>query len=478
MGKKIMKRSLTIALLVSLNLFFAYAFADNPANPRTFNDIEYLPLSGITAHFQGRCWLVQSAGGETRFVAILPGAKDSLPIEYTFLVDSNLVIHNGKRLKLPLPAVMEKNQLYLPAVAVAAIFPELDVPILSTVETERNQDTLVVRLLLSPFQKKTGTLLFHHENNSSIEFRLTLGCRVDSGFVQELRLLSLTSTGSLLNGIKIDSGAVGTSLIWTFRQPVEKTIISRENGIEVWIFPRPKRRVTKILLDPGHGGKDPGAIGTLGTEEKTVVLDIAKRTKEHLVKNGFEVYLTREGDDYVTLAERAEKAIKTQSDIFVSIHANWAENKAATGLETYFLSEAKTDWERAVAARENAVFERELTNPLIKDKNNPVSLILADLAQNEFLYESSELAAQLQGSSLELIQTQDRGVKQANFYVLRNIFMPAILVECGFLSNRQEEKLLRSPERREKIARAIADGIARFAQDYESRLNGARKNAY
>jgi len=478
MGKKIMKKTLGITLLLSLAILSTYALADNPANLRTFNGIEYLPLSGIADHFQGRCWLVQSPTGETRFIALLPGTEDSLPVEYTFLLDSNLVIHNGKRLKLPLPAVMEKNQLYLPAVVAAAIFPELDVPILSTVETEKNHDTLIVRLLLSPFQKKTGALLFHYENNSSIEFRLTLGCRVDSGFVQDLRLLSLTSSGSLLNGVKIDASAVGTSLIWTFRQPVQETIISCSDGIEVRVFPKPKRRVTKILLDPGHGGKDPGAIGTLGTEEKTIVLDIAKRTKEHLVKMGFEVYLTREGDEYITLAERAEKAIKTQADLFVSIHANWAENRAAVGLETYFLSEAKTDWERAVAARENAVFERELANPLIKDKNNPLTLILADLAQNEFLYESSELAVQVQEASLDLLRAYDRGLKQANFYVLRNIFMPAILVECGFLSNRQEEKLLCTTERREKIAQAIAQGITRFAANYEHRLNGATKSSH
>jgi N-acetylmuramoyl-L-alanine amidase len=453
--------------------------------PRTFDGVEYLPLSGIIEHFQGRCWLVKSNTGDTRFIALLPPAPDSgkdqargnnepLPVEYTFLVDSNLVIHNGKRLKLPLPLVLEKNQLFLPAVVVAAIFPELDVPILNSVESKRENDTLIVRLLLNPFQKKTGPVLFHRANNSSIEFRLNLGCRVDSGFVQQLILLSLTGTGTILNGVKIDSQMVGTSLIWTFRQPAQETIIALSNGIEVRVFPRPRRRVRKILLDPGHGGQDPGAIGRLGTEEKTIVLDIARRVRNHLLKKGFEVSLTREGDDYVTLAERAEKAVQSGADIFVSIHANWAENKAASGLETYFLSEAKTDWERAVAARENQIFERELTSPLI-NKDDPVSLILADLAQNEFLFESSELAARVQESALRLTAANDRGVRQANFYVLRNIFMPAILVECGFLSNRNEEKLLRSPESREKIACSIANGIALFASDYERRLNGVGK---
>ncbi|MGQ9707713.1 MAG: N-acetylmuramoyl-L-alanine amidase family protein [bacterium] len=484
MGKKTIRFSgplrlpflslLLTALVVSRVYPTLGARAGSLAGLPIFSGIEYLPLSGIIEHLQGQCWLVKSTTGDIRFIALLPGIEESLSIEYTFLVDSNLVIHNGRRLKLPLPAMVKKDQFYLPAVVVAAMFPELDVPILNTIESERKNDTIIFRLLLNPFQKITGPVLFHRENNSSIEFRLNLGCRVDSGFVQQLRLLSLTGTNSILNGVKIDSSVIGTSLIWTFRQPAQETILVLGNGIEVRVCPRPRRRVTKILLDPGHGGKDPGALGRLGTDEKTIVLDIARRTKDHLLKRGFEVYLTRECDEYVTLRERAEKAVKLGTDLFVSIHANWAENKAASGLETYFLSEAKTDWERAVAARENAVFERELTNPLIK-KDDPVGLILADLAQNEFLYESSELASRVQESSLGLIRANDRGVRQANFYVLRNIFMPAILVECGFLSNRNEEKQLRSAEHRERIARSIATGIALFASDYERRLNGGRK---
>jgi N-acetylmuramoyl-L-alanine amidase len=278
----------------------------------------------------------------------------------------------------------------------------------------------------------------------------------------------------MLNGIHLDTLSVGANLFWNFRQPTQDTVLLQPNGIEVRLWPKPQRRVNKIILDPGHGGKDPGAIGRLGTEEKTIVLDIARRVKKHLTQSGFEVILTRDSDDYVSLAERAEKAAKSGADLFVSIHANAAPNRSATGLETYFLSEAKTDWERAVAARENAAFERELANPLIKD-NDPVTLILADLAQNEFLFESSELAGRIQEAALSAICAQDRGVRQANFYVLRNIFVPAVLVECGFLSNRQEEKLLRNPAHREKIARAIAQGIKNFTRDYESRLNGTSK---
>lgn len=460
---------MTTGLLVILSLLPAFA-APAPKNPppggKVINGIDYLPLARVVSGYGGRCFWTEN----NRFIVLIPN-QDSLPAEYLFIVDSARVLHNNRALKLPLPPVKEGNQLYLPAVVVAGMFPELDVPVLSAIETDREKDTIIIRLMLNPIQKRSAPFLFHKEKRSSMEFRLTLGCRTDSGFAPQLRLLSLTAGNTLLNGVELDTTVTNTHLVWLFRAPVQETVIARQNLIEVRITPRPPRRVTKILIDPGHGGKDPGAIGQRGTEEKTVVLDIARRLKKYLTQQGFTVIMTRESDEYVTLAQRAEMATKSGADLFISIHANAAPNRSASGVETYFLSEAKTDWERAVAARENAVFERELTNPLIKE-NNPLSLILADLAQNEFLFESSELATHIQEAMLPAAGTGDRGVRQANFYVLRNTFMPAVLVECGYLSNRQEEKKLRTPEHRDKIARAIAKGAAEFARIYERRLNG------
>ncbi len=461
--------------LVVLLLWFCWT-APVVAGTKVVNGIEYVPLSVVVSQLGGKCWYISADAGSGRFITVIPRA-DSLGSEYTFLPDSNQVIHNGRKMRLPLPTIWEGSsapQLYLPTVVAAAIFPELDVPVLNTLETDRAKDTLVVRLLLNPFQKKSGPLLYHREKVSALEFRLTIGCRIDSGFVQQLQLLALTGTHTPLNGIKLDPSTPSTRLVWSFRQPMAETVIPLSNGLEVRIFPQARRRVTKILLDPGHGGKDPGALGRRGTKEKEIVLDITQRVKSRLFKKGFEIYITRERDDYVSLAERAEQAVKSGAQIFVSIHANWAENRTARGIETYFLSEAKTDWERAVATRENAVFEREIANPLLK-KDDRLSLILADLAQNEFLFESSELAAKIQGAAIGFVHANDRGVRQANFYVLRNIFMPAVLVECGYLSNKSEEQLLRKPEYRAKVAQAIADGIADFAAEYEKRLNGERK---
>ncbi|MGQ9678385.1 MAG: N-acetylmuramoyl-L-alanine amidase [bacterium] len=460
-----MKRYNLLALLL---LVLKITTAMNPDKMRTVNGIDYLPLSGVVANYGGRCFWA-----EDRFIVLIPNPDSSFH-ELLFIPDSGIVFQNGKRLKLPLAPLVEKNQIYLPAILVAGIFPQLDIPVLSTVETDKKGDTLIVQLLLNPLQGKPGAVMFTKNRNSTLELRLTLGCRPDSGFVSQLRLFSLTTGNGIINGVYFDTLSAGTNLLWTFRQPTLDTVLIRPNGVEVRLWPKPPRRVTKIVLDPGHGGKDPGAVGRLGTEEKKIVLDIALLVKSYLTREGFEVFLTRESDEYVSLAERAEKAAKSGADIFVSIHANAAPNRAATGVETYFLSEAKTDWERAVAARENEVFEREFANPLFKG-NEPVTIILADLAQNEFLFESSELARQIQSEAVTSVCAQDRGVRQANFYVLRNIFMPAVLVECGFISNIKEEKLLRDQNYRQKIARSIARGIAAFARDFESRLNGKGK---
>jgi N-acetylmuramoyl-L-alanine amidase len=214
------------------------------------------------------------------------------------------------------------------------------------------------------------------------------------------------------------------------------------------------------MLDPGHGGTDPGAVSRRGTHEKRIALDIAARVKKKLLAAGFEVMMTREADAFVSLADRSKLGNGRKPDVFVSIHINASPNRAACGLETYFLSEAKTDWERAVAARENAAFE-----PAGAGKTgDELGMILADLAQNEFLWESSALAARIQEATVPHARIRDRGVRQAGFYVLRNTYMPAVLVECGFLSNRSEDKLLRTESHRERVAEGIFRGIAAFAR--------------
>ncbi len=224
------------------------------------------------------------------------------------------------------------------------------------------------------------------------------------------------------------------------------------------------RPIKVIVIDPGHGGKDPGAIGRRGTKEKDIVLAIAKKLKKELEKRGFKVILTRSRDKYLSLNERTEIANNANADLFISIHCNWSRSRVASGTEVYFLSTAKTTWERVVAMRENASFTKYNGNG--HKKLDPIDDILLDMAQTEFLQESEDLAGFIQNGIVSKTGLLNRGVRQAGFYVLYGVFMPAVLVETAFLSNPEEERKLRSSDFQWKIARGIADGVVRFKSAY------------
>ena len=230
------------------------------------------------------------------------------------------------------------------------------------------------------------------------------------------------------------------------------------------------RRLDWIVLDPGHGGADPGAIGPSGVKEKEVALEIAKRLKKYLVeKIGVKVVMTREKDLFLSLSERARIANEAKADLFISIHCNASpKKKNSGGVETYFLSVAKTDWARAVEERENAALLLE-EHP--KETSITLQSILSDIAQNEFLNESSQLAEVVQEEIAQRVTIENRGISQAGFYVLSKNYRPAILVESAFLTHPKEERLLKQGKFQEKIAQGILEGVKRFKDLYEERLN-------
>lgn len=242
------------------------------------------------------------------------------------------------------------------------------------------------------------------------------------------------------------------------------------------IFPDiPKRKRPKkiklIVIDPGHGGKDPGAISRGGLKEKFCNLDIARRVKKKIEKRlGIKVVMTRNRDIFIPLSERTQIANRLHADLFISIHNNSCNSSRLRGMETYFLSVARTSWARAVEARENAAIRYELPDTSLAHLRT-VDLILHDLAQNEFLKESEDLAACIQEETAPLIRIPNRGLNQAGFYVLRGAFMPAVLVEGAFLSNPTEEVLLRKGSFRDKIAEGIYRGVKRFIRDYEKKFS-------
>jgi len=233
-----------------------------------------------------------------------------------------------------------------------------------------------------------------------------------------------------------------------------------------------------VVIDAGHGGRDPGTVGSRGTREKEVALGIARILAEELKGDeNLRVYLTREGDTLVPLWKRGELATDWKGErygVFVSIHANALPGSPGTrGFETYFLSEARTEHERRVAALENAVVELEEEEDGPKEQYQDMSFILSELRNLDTQHWSALLADYVQRDLAKIHPGPNRGVKQAPLAVITNALMPAVLVEVGFLSNRDEETLLRQREFQEDAATAVANAIRAFFVRYPPGPEGA-----
>jgi N-acetylmuramoyl-L-alanine amidase len=192
-----------------------------------------------------------------------------------------------------------------------------------------------------------------------------------------------------------------------------------------------------VVLDPGHGAEDSGAKGRQGAEEKRVVLDISRRVRAHLAAAGVVVYMTRENDRFIALEQRAELAKRWGADLFVSIHANSAAARTAKGVECFILSaEGFTSTSGGQRGSRNYGNSHDAANAV--------------------------LGFQVHRALVKQSNAPDRGLKRARFIVLRNAPCPAVLVECGFLSNAEEERKVMTPEYRDELARGIARGIINY----------------
>jgi len=231
--------------------------------------------------------------------------------------------------------------------------------------------------------------------------------------------------------------------------------------------------IRRVVLDPGHGGSETGAVGPSGTMEKELTLAIARTLAERLrAELGVEVALTRTDDVDLGLDDRSAFANQTRADLFVSIHLNSTSRGRgnAHGAETYFLSLEASD-ERAADA---AALENLVGEPVAGDGSDGVDLqmLLWDLAQTRFLAASQRLASLVQEELNHTLSLPDRGVKQAPFRVLMGAAMPAVLVELGFISSTDEEQKLRDPDYRARLVETVVRAIARFKAEYD-RQSGA-----
>jgi N-acetylmuramoyl-L-alanine amidase len=226
--------------------------------------------------------------------------------------------------------------------------------------------------------------------------------------------------------------------------------------------------IRTIVIDPGHGGKEVGAVGPKGLMEKDVTLAVARKLSAALQsKVGARVVLTREDDTVVSLDQRTAIANQYHADLFLSIHMNAAVVKDARGSETYFLSlDASDELARRAAETENAPSNAAAAAPASAD----LKLILWDLAHQEYVQESSRLAQAIQEEMNAATSVQNRGVKQAPFKVLVGATMPAALVEVGFISNPEEEVKLQTDAFQTLMVEALTRAVQKYKSEYETRI--------
>jgi len=225
-----------------------------------------------------------------------------------------------------------------------------------------------------------------------------------------------------------------------------------------------------VVLDPGHGGHDTGAIGPTGLMEKDVVLDLAHRLRRLLEERlRVRVLMTRTEDVFVPLAERTAIANRARADFFISLHVNGAEHRGAVGFETFFFAREPSDNDaRASAQRENLVLE---TNGNAgKGQVSLLKTTLTDMAVTRDMKESSTLAELLLASLDGILRVENRGVKSGPFHVLATAAMPAVLVESAFITNPREERRLQRDDYRQRLAEAIYHAVAKYKTRYEQRI--------
>lgn len=227
----------------------------------------------------------------------------------------------------------------------------------------------------------------------------------------------------------------------------------------------------RVVIDAGHGGKDPGSIGYKGLREKDVTLAIARKLYDRLSRDpAYEPILTRADDRFITLMNRPRVAINSDADIFISIHGNSVRSRQARGFETYFLGEARSEEAKNVAIRENSVIELE--DPDTRPDSDAMDYILTSLRQSMNVTESRHFAGVAQNSLRAAYDTRDRGVKQAGYWVLVGASgnMPAVLVEVGFITNPDEAAVLRGSKGQDRIADSLASAVRDYFSNYSERL--------
>jgi len=411
--------------------------------------------------------------------------------------NSSYIMIDDKPYQMPQITRVESNDLYVPAEDFLGILKATILPGINFDSRKEFLDIDIIRFNITGIHidvKSNGTIIrlttkkpFSERNISSFInkhgwYYLTVaGAMVDTttlnaglsrGVVRRIESDQIGKTAQV--AFKLGKEVIShewyqsldpNEIVITLRTPLGKVDEYIEDVKERW-------RLDTVVLDAGHGGKDPGSQGKYGTKEKDVVLDITKRVGRLLEKNaGIKVVYTRDEDVFIGLIDRTKMANDANGKLFVSVHANSNPNRKIQGFETYLLRPGKSEDAIEVASRENAVIKLEEKTGQY-DNLTGENLIMATMAQSMFMKESEDLAAIIQMELDKRLNTPNRGVKQAGFYVLIGASMPNVLVEVGYLSNPAEEKKLKQAVHKQRIAESIYEGIKHFKYSREKLLAG------
>jgi N-acetylmuramoyl-L-alanine amidase len=331
------------------------------------------------------------------------------------------------------------------------------------VELTRPVETEVQRLAPDP-QAKRPERLFLDLEGIWVGRDHADGIPVGDGLLQDVRLgqNTLTRTRVVIDLDRYESHRLLTlahpdRVVIDVYGPSSRTSGSREPGAGPLRLPAELRPVRTVVIDPGHGGRDPGAIGIGGLREKDVTLLLARNLGSALEARGFRVVFTRQDDRTISLEERTAIAESVRGDVFVSVHANSARRRSASGIETYYLNENHERHSLNLAARENGIPRGQV---------NILQHTLARLQMEEIMPHSQRLARLVQDRMVNGFprakRPGDLGVKKGPFYVLFLSNMPSILIESGFLTNRDDARRLRDPAYVQHLSVQIAEGLVRY----------------
>ena len=399
---------------------------------------------------------------------------------------------NDKIYNLLHPVIMKRNQYYVPAQTFYESLTNANLPV-KIIKEDKHYVHVVTNIYnivdLTVKSKQNGLLIqldttekFPIKNiSSSISSSNWLNITVLKGELDSLTINQIAKQASIAKIRTVQSKESAQISLLLKQQFDDLDLDISDNSINILLRSaiadnaqkinelRKKWLIDTIVIDAGHGGKDPGAIGN-NVQEKTVTLDIAKKLGSLLTRNlGVNVVYTREEDVFIPLWERTKIANSVEGKLFLSIHANSTARSSRTkGYETYLLRPGKSDKATEVVSRENGVIELEQDEHQYTDISNE-NYILAAMAQNSFMKESEDLAALIQSNLNDMLKntTKNRGVKQAGFHVLVGATMPNVLIEVGFLSNKSEAQNLNKSYYRRQIAEAIYNAVKDFKEQYE-----------